>query len=274
MHTLRALPGTFCSQWGQCAPAAGRTPWVRTGTAGGPRGERHGQTRCLRKTSEWSRAGKGRLAANPHPWRQSRGRKTWERTLPPPLLSTQPQTAGYRELEHITEKQALTRTEASGGSIPRNYKRKERWGFWLITDTYPSLGSVVKCYESDLKDHKGTRTKEGTAVERQQKAGKQKASEGVTRGATGCPWSHHAWRDHSSALKRVMPVRSMQGQEDTPSLPHLAHSSHSPSMDQRVRCTMSQMNMEVKCHKTTKSQAEVTLTVRPLVSFFPPCSLI
>ena len=38
----------------------------------------------------------------------------------------------------------------------------------------------MKCYESDLKDHKGTRTKEGTAVERQQKSGKQKASEGVT----------------------------------------------------------------------------------------------
>ena len=268
MHTLRALPGTFCAGCRQNTLGQDWHSWRAQG--------RKTWSDTLSQEDQWVKQGWKRAASSQSSplGAKQRPKDLRERTLPPPLLSTQPQTAGYRELEHIIEKQALTRTEASGGSIPRNYKRKERWGFWLITDTYPSLGSVVKCYESDLKDHKGTRTKEGTAVERQQKAGKQKASEGVTRGATGCPWSHHAWWDHSSALKRVMRVRSMQGQEDTPSLPHLAHSSHSPSMDQRVRCTMSQMNMGVKCHKTTKSQAEVTLTVRPLVSFFPPCSLI
>ena len=48
-----------------------------------------------------------------------------------------------------------------------------------------------------------------------------------------------------------MCVQYIQEQEDTSSLPYLAHPSNSPSMDQRVRCIMPQMNMGVKRHKTT-----------------------
>ena len=40
-----------------------------------------------------------------------------------------------------------------------------------------------------------------------------------------------------------MRVQPIQGREDTSSLPHLAHPSNSPSIDQRVRCIMPQMNM-------------------------------
>lgn len=68
--------------------------------------ERHGQHAVSERVSERSRGWKGLLAANPHPWlwAKQRLKDLRERTLPPPLLSTQPQTAGHKELDHVIEK--------------------------------------------------------------------------------------------------------------------------------------------------------------------------
>lgn len=95
----------------------------------------------------------------------------------------------------------------------------------------------------DLKITQGKKDQRQTVAKRQQKSGKEKASERSNPVSNRLPLelSYVMGPQLHSERGDVCAVHT--GARRHVSLPYLAHPSPSPSMDQRVRCIMPQMNI-------------------------------